>query len=54
MSEPGERQVPFYCPYCGEEALRPASAQAGAWTCGSCARSFTLTFGGLSQPEAGR
>ncbi len=19
-----ERQVPFYCPYCGEETLRPA------------------------------
>jgi predicted RNA-binding Zn-ribbon protein involved in translation (DUF1610 family) len=27
----GERQVPFFCPYCGEENLRPASADAGDW-----------------------
>jgi ribosomal protein L37AE/L43A len=41
----GERQVPFFCPYCGEETLRPAGAQAGGWTCGSCTRSFTLRLG---------
>jgi len=24
----GERQVPFYCPYCGDENLRPAGPTA--------------------------
>jgi transcription elongation factor Elf1 len=37
-----ERQVPFFCPYCGDESLRPAAPDAGTWTCGSCALSFTL------------
>jgi len=44
---PGERQVPFFCPYCGEEALRPDGPQAGAWECDACARSFTLLFGAV-------
>ncbi len=51
MSEPdgqGERQLPFFCPYCGDEALRPASPDPGAWACASCARSFTLKFAGVT------
>ncbi len=40
----GERQVPFYCPYCGEENLRPSGAEAGGWECQSCARGFSLKF----------
>jgi ribosomal protein L37AE/L43A len=48
----GERQVPFFCPYCGDEALRPAGPETGLWTCGSCTRSFSLKLGG--QPEAGQ
>jgi ribosomal protein L37AE/L43A len=53
MSDPGaERQVPFFCPYCGEESLRPAGAGAGGWTCGACTRSFTLRAGVAA--EAGR
>ena len=44
----GERQVPFFCPYCGEEDLVPDGATAGTWACGSCARHFTLRFAGLS------
>jgi len=44
----GERQVPFYCPYCGEEDLRPAGAEPGNWTCHSCRRSFRLAFAGLA------
>lgn len=44
----GERQVPFFCPYCGEEDLRPAGSKAGGWECQSCARSFTLRFAGVS------
>ena len=43
----GERQVPFYCPYCGDEALRPSGAQDGYWSCESCARSFQLRFVGV-------
>ena len=27
----GERQVPFYCPYCGDQDLRPAGETAGSW-----------------------
>jgi ribosomal protein L37AE/L43A len=49
-----ERQVPFFCPYCGDETLRPASAEAGAWTCSSCARTFSLKFAGLIQGEVTR
>lgn len=45
--EAGERQVPFFCPYCGEEELRPAGAKPGAWQCQSCARAFTLRFSGV-------
>jgi len=47
MSEP-ERQVPFFCPYCGDEALRPAGPDEGEWTCESCARSFSLKFTGVA------
>jgi ribosomal protein L37AE/L43A len=48
----GERQVPFFCPYCGEETLRPAGPDAGEWECGSCARSFQLHFVGVLRPPA--
>jgi ribosomal protein L37AE/L43A len=48
MSEAeGERQVPFYCPYCGDQDLRPAAAIGGAWECASCARGFELRFTGI-------
>ncbi len=46
-----ERQVPFFCPYCGEENLRPASAEAGTWECRACARGFSLTFVGVTRPQ---
>ena len=42
-----ERQVPFYCPYCGDQDLRPAAATGGAWECASCARGFELRFKGV-------
>jgi transposase-like protein len=48
----GERQVPFYCPYCGEENLRPAGAEAGAWECLGCARQFSLKFVAVVRPRA--
>jgi hypothetical protein len=43
----GERQVPFFCPYCGEEALRPSGPQAGDWECGACLRGFQLRFASI-------
>lgn len=46
-----ERAVPFFCPYCGEEDLRPDGEQAGAWRCGACLRAFTLRFVGLTRRE---
>jgi transposase-like protein len=38
----GERAVPFYCPYCGDEDLRPFDESAGSWRCQSCTRAFLL------------
>jgi predicted RNA-binding Zn-ribbon protein involved in translation (DUF1610 family) len=46
MSTP--RAVPFYCPFCGEEQLRPADAPSGTegapWRCESCDRVFLLSI----------
>lgn len=36
------RAVPFYCPFCGEQDLRPA--EPFGWLCESCERHFELTF----------
>jgi transposase-like protein len=49
----GERQVPFYCPYCGEEDLVPDGPDGGGWACRSCARSFALRFVGLTTTGRG-
>lgn len=37
-----ERTVPYYCPYCGGEELRPHDASPGTWRCRECLRSFAL------------
>ncbi|MFF3686382.1 hypothetical protein [Streptomyces sp. NPDC002187] len=42
-----ERAAPLYCPYCGDEDLRPSEAGHGAWECASCNRAFRLSFLGL-------
>ncbi|MEU8674626.1 hypothetical protein ACTU45_04075 [Streptomyces sp. 24-1644] len=42
-----ERAAPFYCPYCGDEDLRPHETGHGAWECASCNRAFQLKFLGL-------
>jgi hypothetical protein len=42
-----ERAAPFYCPYCGDEDLRPSDAGHGTWECASCNRAFALSFRGL-------
>ena len=35
------RAVPFYCPFCGEQTIRPADPQG--WRCESCDRGFELS-----------
>ncbi|TNY36510.1 hypothetical protein EIO00_13315 [Thermomonospora catenispora] len=45
-----ERAAPFYCPYCGEEDLRPLETEGG-WHCAGCARSFRLTFLAVGAPS---
>ncbi len=42
-----ERAAPLYCPYCGDEDLRPHEASHGAWECRSCARVVSVKFIGL-------
>ena len=42
-----ERAAPFYCPYCGDEDLRPSAEGHGAWECRACNRAFRLAFLGL-------
>ena len=37
-----ERAVPFHCPYCSDENLRPHSETPGEWECRSCLRAFRL------------
>ncbi|MEX1265256.1 MAG: hypothetical protein WEE66_15245 [Actinomycetota bacterium] len=37
------RAVPFYCPFCGEQEIRPDDAGSWAWRCESCERGFELT-----------
>ena len=41
------RAAPLYCPYCGEEDLRPHADAHGAWECHACQRAFTVKFLGL-------
>jgi ribosomal protein L37AE/L43A len=42
-----ERAVPYYCPYCGGEDLRPHEDSHGAWECRECTRVFTVKLIGL-------
>jgi transposase-like protein len=48
MSE--ARAVPFYCPYCGEEDLRPEEQPPAAWRCADCQRVFVVCLVGLITP----
>jgi hypothetical protein len=52
-----ERAVPFHCPYCGDEDLRPHEADGGGsapgeWECRSCLRAFSLKLLGLVRPRS--
>lgn len=49
-----ERATPFYCPYCGEQDLRPAEDTPAAWLCADCRRVFSVRFVGLNLPAAQR
>ncbi len=51
MSE--TRAAPFYCPYCGEEDIRPEGEGHGDWRCSSCARLWRLKYLGLSRAVLG-
>lgn len=42
-----ERAAPQYCPYCGDEDLRPSEGSHRQWSCRSCRRVFEVTFIGL-------
>ena len=46
----GERAVPYHCPFCAEEDLRPLGDRPGAWHCRSCLRAFSVRFLGLAHP----
>ncbi len=45
----GERAVPYHCPFCAEEDLRPHGTTRGAWHCRSCLRVFAVRFLGLER-----
>ena len=47
----GERAVPYHCPYCAEEDLRPLGATPGAWHCRACTRTFSVKYLGMQPPE---
>jgi transposase-like protein len=46
-----ERATPFYCPYCGDEDLRPQEEPHAAWLCTGCRRVFTVKFVGISMGQ---
>lgn len=52
-----ERAAPQYCPYCGEDSIRPWEAEEvenapvkahGDWRCESCLRVFVVRSKGLT------
>jgi ribosomal protein L37AE/L43A len=49
-AEATQRAVPYHCPFCAEEDLRPL--EGGRWHCRSCLRAFSVTFHGLQQPTS--
>ena len=52
------RSVPFHCPYCASEDLRPHEVEEGAglgsghgaWECHSCLRAFKVSLLGRLRP----
>lgn len=54
------RSVPFHCPYCASEDLRPhevddGTSGHGAWECHACLRAFRVSLlGQLRRPDSAR
>jgi hypothetical protein len=48
----GERAVPYHCPYCAEQDLRPLGPAPGAWHCRTCTRTFSMKYLGMKSPIA--
>ena len=50
-----ERAAPMYCPYCGEDTIRPWGDDPDKghadWRCESCLRVFTVRYKGLTGTE---
>ena len=55
-----ERAAPMYCPYCGEDTIRPwgeepddhtAGRGRADWRCESCLRVFAVRYKGLTGTE---
>ena len=49
----GERAVPYHCPFCAEEDLRPHGETHGAWHCRACLRVFSVKFLGIESVSPG-
>ena len=46
------RGIPFHCPYCGDENLRPSEEGHGSWECHACLRAFSLRMlGMIARPD---
>jgi ribosomal protein L37AE/L43A len=45
------RAVPFFCPFCGEQELRPADPSG--WRCEACERRFELSVTGIGTAASG-
>jgi len=47
-----QRAAPMYCPYCGEDSLRPWGEDPdhghGDWWCEDCLRVFVLRYRGTT------
>lgn len=46
-----ERAAPQYCPYCGEEQIRPWGESHAEWRCEDCLRVFEVRYKGLTGRE---
>lgn len=44
------RATPFFCPFCGEQDIRPDDEE-GAWRCDLCNRRWTVKFLGLLKAD---
>jgi len=40
----GRNIPPFYCPYCGDDQIRPAGERDGEWACELCRRAWRLHY----------